>query len=257
MPPAIVATPIPTSTWPVTFSKLALLLASCASAIVSKSLRVLDDLIISPPPAALITVPVPTTTQGQIFVGPVSTSRVVFRAVAEPALGGAANALGLARMIMMAGLPVRLRVLVPAVENSVSGNAFRPMDVLRSRAGITVEIGNTDAEGRLILADALFGGAAEKPEMMIDFATLTGAARVALGPELPVMFANNDELAADLAKHGAIVGDPVWGLPLWKPYRRTLKSNVADLNNIGEMNYNHPEVGDAQKLLREIVYRVS
>ncbi|MBO88584.1 MAG: leucyl aminopeptidase [Rickettsiales bacterium] len=151
-------------------------------------------------------------------------------------MGGAANALGLARMIMMAGLPVRLRVLVPAVENSVSGNAFRPLDVLRSRAGITVEIGNTDAEGRLILADALFEGAAEKPEMMVDFATLTGSARVALGPELPVMFANNDELAADLAKHGARVGDPVWRLPLWKPYRRTLKSNVADLNNIGEMS---------------------
>ena len=151
-------------------------------------------------------------------------------------MGGAANALGLARMIMMAGLPVRLRVLVPAVENSVSGNAFRPLDVLQSRAGITVEIGNTDAEGRLILADALYEGASEKPEMMVDFATLTGAARVALGPELPVMFANNDELAADLAKHGAIVGDPVWRLPLWKPYLRTLKSKVADLNNIGEMS---------------------
>jgi len=151
-------------------------------------------------------------------------------------MGGAANALGLARMIMMAGLPVRLRVLVPAVENSVSGNAFRPLDVLQSRAGITVEIGNTDAEGRLILADALYEGASEKPEMMVDFATLTGSARVALGPELPVMFANNDELAADLAKHGAIVGDPVWRLPLWKPYLRTLKSNVADLNNIGEMS---------------------
>ena len=151
-------------------------------------------------------------------------------------MGGAANALGLARMIMMAGLPVRLRVLVPAVENSVSGNAFRPLDVLQSRAGITVEIGNTDAEGRLILADALYEGASEKPEMMVDFATLTGSARVALGPELPVMFANNDELAADLAKHGAIVGDPVWRLPLWKPYLRTLKSKVADLNNIGEMS---------------------
>lgn len=150
-------------------------------------------------------------------------------------MGGAATTLGLARMIMMAGLPVRLRILVPAVENSVSGNAFRPLDVLQSRAGITVEIGNTDAEGRLILADALYEGASEKPELMINFATLTGAARVALGPELPVMFANNDALADDLAKHGERIGDPVWRLPLWKPYRRTLNSKVADLNNIGEM----------------------
>ena len=150
-------------------------------------------------------------------------------------MGGAANVLGLARMIMMAKLPVRLRVLVPAVENSVSGDAFRPLDVLSSRAGITVEIGNTDAEGRLILADALYEGASEKPALMLDFATLTGAARVALGPELPVMFANDDALAADLTKHGDTVGDPVWRLPLFKPYRSTLNSKVADLNNIGDM----------------------
>jgi len=150
-------------------------------------------------------------------------------------MGGAANVLGLARMIMMANLPVRLRVLVPAVENSVSSNAFRPLDVLTSRAGITVEIGNTDAEGRLVLADALYEASSEDPELVLDFATLTGAARVALGPELPVMFANDDSLAADLSKHGDAAGDPVWRLPLWKPYLRTLKSKVADLNNIGEM----------------------
>jgi leucyl aminopeptidase len=150
-------------------------------------------------------------------------------------MGGAANVLGLARMIMMANLPVRLRVLVPAVENSVSSNAFRPLDVLTSRAGITVEIGNTDAEGRLVLADALYEAASEDPELVFDFATLTGAARVALGPELPVMFANNDLLAADLSKHGDAAGDPVWRLPLWKPYLHTLKSKVADLNNISEM----------------------
>jgi leucyl aminopeptidase len=150
-------------------------------------------------------------------------------------MGGAANVLGLARMIMMANLPVRLRVLVPAVENSVSSNAFRPLDVLTSRAGITVEIGNTDAEGRLVLADALYEAASENPELVFDFATLTGAARVALGPELPVMFANDDLLAADLSKHGDAAGDPVWRLPLWKPYLRTLKSKVADLNNISEM----------------------
>ena len=150
-------------------------------------------------------------------------------------MGGAANALGLARMIMSAKLPVRLRVLVPAVENSVSGDAFRPLDVLDSRAGITVEIGNTDAEGRLILGDALYEAASEDPELILDFATLTGAARVALGPELPVLFANDDTLAGDLSKYGEAAGDPVWRLPLWKPYRRTMDSKVADINNIGEM----------------------
>jgi len=143
--------------------------------------------------------------------------------------------LGLARMIMSAKLPVRLRVLVPAVENSVSGDAFRPLDVLDSRAGITVEIGNTDAEGRLILGDALYEAASEDPELILDFATLTGAARVALGPELPVLFANDDTLAGDLSKYGEAAGDPVWRLPLWKPYRRTMDSKVADINNIGEM----------------------
>ena len=148
-------------------------------------------------------------------------------------MGGAATTLGLARMIMMAGLPVRLRILVPAVENSVLQN-LSVHDVLHSRAGITVEIGNTDAEGAPFAADAP-SRRRFRLELMINFATLTGAARIALGPELPVMFANNDALAADLAKHGERVGDPVWRLPLWKPYRRTLNSKVADLNNIGEM----------------------
>ncbi|MEE2688958.1 MAG: leucyl aminopeptidase family protein [Pseudomonadota bacterium] len=151
-------------------------------------------------------------------------------------MGGAANALGLARMIMSAKLPVRLRVLVPAVENSVSGNAFRPLDVLHSRAGITVEIGNTDAEGRLILGDVLYEAASEDPKLILDFATLTGAARIALGPEIPVMFSNNDCLADELSKHGEAVGDPVWRLPIWKPYRRTMDSKVADINNIGDMS---------------------
>ena len=148
-------------------------------------------------------------------------------------MGGAAHALALAQMIANAKLPVRLRVLVPAVENSVSGNAFRPLDVIKSRKGITVEIGNTDAEGRLILADALADASDDKPALMIDFATLTGAARVALGPDLPALFCNDDSLAASLLKHSEAEGDPMWRLPLWAPYRKMLDSKVADINNIG------------------------
>jgi len=150
-------------------------------------------------------------------------------------MGGAAQVLGLARMIMMAGLPVRLRVLIPAVENSVSGNAFRPLDVLKSRKGLTVEIGNTDAEGRLVLADALAEAVSEAPDLVLDFATLTGAARVALGPGLPAMFCNDDALAGELETAGRRDADPVWRMPLFEPYRRTLESKVADLNNIGDM----------------------
>ncbi|MDH3701378.1 MAG: leucyl aminopeptidase family protein [Alphaproteobacteria bacterium] len=146
-------------------------------------------------------------------------------------MGGAAHVLGLARMIMMAKLPVRLRVLVAAVENSVSGDAFRPMDILPSRAGKTVEIGNTDAEGRLVLADALTEALSEKPALMLDFATLTGAARVALGPELPAMFCNDDSLADAFARCGVAENDPVWRMPLWRPYRRYLDSEIADINN--------------------------
>ena len=146
-------------------------------------------------------------------------------------MGGAAHALGLAQMVVEAKLPVRLRVLVPAVENSVSGNAFRPLDVVPTRKGISVEIGNTDAEGRLILCDALAEGASEKPAMMIDCATLTGAARVALGPDLPALFCNNDELAASILMAGELGNDPLWRMPLHAGYRRMLDSKVADINN--------------------------
>ncbi|MBY6265672.1 leucyl aminopeptidase family protein [Azospirillum sp. 412522] len=147
-------------------------------------------------------------------------------------MGGAAHALALGRMIMMAGLPVRLRVLVPAVENVVSGDSFKPLDVLRTRKGLTVEVGNTDAEGRLILCDALAEADSEKPELLIDFATLTGAARVALGPDLPALMSNDDTLANDLTEAGTAVDDPMWRLPLWAPYRKGLDSKVADINNV-------------------------
>ncbi len=146
-------------------------------------------------------------------------------------MGGAAIVLGLARMIMDAGLPVRLRVLVPAVENSVSGNAMRPLDVVSTRKGISVEIGNTDAEGRVILADALHEAATEAPELLVDCATLTGAARVALGPELPALFCNDDALAESLLACGRAVDDPLWRLPLWPGYRRLLDGKTAELTN--------------------------
>ncbi len=149
-------------------------------------------------------------------------------------MGGAAHALGLARAVMEAGLPVRLRVLIPAVENAVAGNALRPGDVVATRKGLTVEIGNTDAEGRVILADALAEADAEAPALILDFATLTGAARVALGPELPALFTPDDALAADLLRHAGAEQDPLWRMPLWAPYRRQLDSRVADLCNIGD-----------------------
>ncbi|KMO23316.1 cytochrome C oxidase subunit II [Methylobacterium indicum] len=147
-------------------------------------------------------------------------------------MAGAAVALAAAEMVMGAGLPVRLRVLVPTVENAVAGDAFRPGDVLKSRHGLTVEIGNTDAEGRLILADALSLADEEAPELVFDFATLTGAARVALGPDLPALFTEDDALAAELAATGLAVNDPVWRMPLWAPYAGLLDSKVADLNNV-------------------------
>ncbi|MCK5931394.1 MAG: leucyl aminopeptidase family protein [Fulvimarina manganoxydans] len=147
-------------------------------------------------------------------------------------MGGAANVLGLASMIMDAKLPIRLRVLIPAVENSISANAFRPSDILTSRKGKTVEIGNTDAEGRLVLADALALGDEEAPELMIDMATLTGAARVALGPDLPAFFTDDEAFASGLAETGSKVADPIWRLPLWKPYNSDLASKVADTNNV-------------------------
>src|SRR5580698_8772440 len=146
-------------------------------------------------------------------------------------MAGAATVMAVASMIMACDLPVRLRLLVPAVENSVSGNAFRPLDVVPTRKGISVEIGNTDAEGRLILCDALFEGASENPTMMVDCATLTGAARVSLGPDLPALFCNDDTLANDLMASGEAVADPMWRMPLYRPYRRMIDSKVADINN--------------------------
>jgi leucyl aminopeptidase len=148
-------------------------------------------------------------------------------------MGGAAHALALAQLIMANRLPVRLHMLIPAVENAISADAFRPGDVLKSRQGLHVEIGNTDAEGRLILADALTRACEDAPALLIDFATLTGAARVALGPDLPALFANDDALAADLVAAGIRTGDPLWRLPLWAPYLEMLKSDVADINNAG------------------------
>ena len=152
-------------------------------------------------------------------------------------MGGAATVLGLAQMIATARLPVRLRVLIPTVENAIAGNAFRPGDVLRSRKGLSVEIGNTDAEGRLILADALALADEEKPDLLVDMATLTGAARVALGPDLPPFYTDDDNLAADLMKAAVSENDPLWRMPFWDPYRRLFESTVADLNNSSESGY--------------------
>jgi leucyl aminopeptidase len=147
-------------------------------------------------------------------------------------MGGAANVLALARLIMQADLPVRLAVRLGCVENSVSGTAMRPRDVIRTRSGLTVEIGNTDAEGRLVLCDLLFDAAAEQPAVLIDCATLTGAARVALGPELPALFCNDDAWAAQVLQAGGKCYDPVWRMPLWHGYQGWLDSPVADINNI-------------------------
>ncbi|MGN6683786.1 MAG: leucyl aminopeptidase family protein, partial [Devosia sp.] len=146
-------------------------------------------------------------------------------------MGGAANVLGLAHAIIDAGLRVRLRVLIAVVENAIAGAAFRPGDVLTSRSGQTVEIGNTDAEGRLILADALALGDEENPEIMLDMATLTGAARTALGPELPPLYSTDDRLAAELMAAGLAGDDPLWRMPLWEPYDRMMESRIADMNN--------------------------
>jgi leucyl aminopeptidase len=152
-------------------------------------------------------------------------------------MGGAATVLAVAGMVMGAKLKLRLRVLIPAVENSVSGTAMRPGDVFKSRKGLTVEIGNTDAEGRLVLADALADADDAKPELLIDIATLTGAARAATGMELPPFFTDDEKLAGDLSRHGAATHDPLWRLPLWRGYENTLTSRVADLNNNPAYNY--------------------
>jgi len=147
-------------------------------------------------------------------------------------MGGAAVALALAHMLMSAGIRAQLRVLVPALENAISGNAYRPGDVLATRKGLTVEVGNTDAEGRLVLCDALAFADAELPDLIIDFATLTGAARVALGPELPALFGNDEGIVAELARISAAEHDPLWPMPLWAGYEDELASKIADLNNV-------------------------
>ncbi len=146
-------------------------------------------------------------------------------------MGGAANVLALAQMVMDAKLKVRLRVLIPAVENAVAGNAFRPLDIFKSRKGPTVEIGNTDAEGRLVLADALALADEEKPDLLVDLGTLTGAARVALGPDLPPFYTNDETLAENVARCARAENDPLWRMPLWPPYDSWLDSKVADINN--------------------------
>ena len=148
-------------------------------------------------------------------------------------MGGAAHALALAELIMAAHLPVRMHMIVAAAENSIAGNAMRPGDIIKSRKGITVEVDNTDAEGRLVLADALTKAIEDKPELIVDFATLTGAARVALGPDLPAMFSNDDDTANGLLTASKTVVDPVWRMPLWAPYMEMLDSDIADTSNSG------------------------
>ncbi|MCW9045009.1 MAG: leucyl aminopeptidase family protein [Alphaproteobacteria bacterium] len=152
-------------------------------------------------------------------------------------MGGAAHTLGLARMIMAANLPVRLRLIIPAVENSVSGRAMRPLDVVPTRSGKTIEIGHTDAEGRVILADGLAEAVSEKPDLLIDMATLTGAARAALGTDLPALFSNKDDLAAEVVEASKTAGDPLWHMPLWHPYRGMMNSSVADISNDSNSPY--------------------
>ena len=152
-------------------------------------------------------------------------------------MGGAACALALAEMLLVSKAPIRLRLLIPAVENSVGGRAFRPGDVLRSRHGLTVEIGNTDAEGRLVLADAMAAADEENPALLLDLATLTGAARVALGPELPAAYSQPESLATDLARLGGLESDPVWPMPLWAGYDDEFSSKVADLNNVSASTF--------------------
>ena len=148
-------------------------------------------------------------------------------------MGGAAHALGLAQLIMATNLPVRMQCLVPAVENAISANAFRPGEVIVTRSGLSVEIDNTDSEGRVVLGDSLVYACESSPELLMDFATLTGAARIALGPDLPALFCNNEKLAADYLQAGEHTSDRLWRMPLWRPYLSYLKSNIADLANAG------------------------
>jgi leucyl aminopeptidase len=158
-------------------------------------------------------------------------------------MGGAAIVLSLAKALMDANAPIRLRVLVPAVENSVSANAYRPRDIIKTRAGKTVEVGNTDAEGRLILCDALADADSETPDLLVDCATLTGAARVALGPELQALYCEDDETAADLLGAAKSVGDPLWRMPVWRPYRKLIDGKCADLNNVSHSPYGGSIIG--------------
>ena len=169
-----------------------------------------------------------TFDSGGLDIKPASGMRLM-----KKDMGGAAHALALAELIMAAHLPVRLHMLVAAAENSISGNAMRPGDIIKSRKGITVEIDNTDAEGRLVLADALTKATEDAPELIIDFATLTGAARVALGPDLPAMFSNDDEAADALIAASKAQADPLWRMPLWAPYIELLDSDIADMTNSG------------------------
>lgn len=152
-------------------------------------------------------------------------------------MGGAAHALALARLVMENNLPVRLKLLIPAVENSVAGNAYRPGDVIPSRKGLSIEIGNTDAEGRVILSDALAYACESLPDLVIDFATLTGAARIALGADLPPLFSNRDEVAAGIQQAGDDIEDPLWTMPLYQPYRKLIESPIADINNAGKSSF--------------------
>jgi len=152
-------------------------------------------------------------------------------------MGGAAHVLALARLIMQIKLPVRLLVLIPAVENAVSGNAYRPGDVIATRQGLSIEIGNTDAEGRVVLADALTYACEYEPDLVMDFATLTGAARVALGTDLPPIFSNDVSIANEITAAGEIEEDPLWVMPLYQPYKQLLKSQIADLNNVSKSAY--------------------
>ncbi|MEQ8690025.1 MAG: leucyl aminopeptidase family protein [Pseudomonadales bacterium] len=173
-----------------------------------------------------------TFDSGGLDIKPASGMRLM-----KKDMGGAAIAVGLANLIMAAGLPVRLRLLIPMAENAIAGNAFRPGDVLATHAGITVEIDNTDAEGRLLLCDALSIGKADKPDLMVDFATLTGSARSAVGAEIAAMFSNSDELAAAISSQAEATDDPVWRMPLHDDYRYMLDSNVADLVNSAASPY--------------------
>ena len=189
----------------------------------------LVDFVIGPPDAPKITL----VGKGVCFdTGGLDIKPSSAMLLMKKDMAGAATALALAHMVMDAKLPVRLRVLIPIVENAVSSHSFRPGDIWVSRKGLHVEIGNTDAEGRLILADALALAAEEKPDLLIDFATLTGAARVALGPDLPPFYTSDESLAAEIAALGMFEHDPVWRLPLWEAYDSLLESKVADLNNV-------------------------